>query len=191
MYPSFAISLEHEVAPLGGVLGVAERVVAPTAPAAARRGARPAGASASAAWWLKYVERGGLHPEGVVAVEDAVEVPLQDRPAWSSASRSPWRGTASVELDGQAPRASFGWQRFFISCIVRVEPPWRAAVAADVADRGADDAVVVDAVVRVELLVLDRDRRVEEDAAASGPSGWRPGCSRRRSCAERARCLRS
>ena len=48
-------------------------------------------------------------------------------------------------------------------------------VAREVLDRGAHDALVVDALVLVEALVLDRDRRVLERTSGSGRAGtgWR------------------
>ena len=47
--------------------------------------------------------------------------------------------------------------------MVSVEPPCAVLCVGRVLDRGADDALVVDALVLVEALVLDRHRRLLED----------------------------
>ena len=75
--------------------------------------------------------------------------------SYSSASWASWILRSMLRLGSVM-------QRFRISCIVIVEPPWTIFPASTFSDQRPQAALVVDPVVFVEALVLDRDGRVLE-----------------------------
>ena len=99
----------------------------------------------------------GLAADG--AVRDRVQVALED----------PLLGVLVLELLGQLRLADLARVGLLVGDVERADELHRdrraalLVVAVEVVDRGADDALVVDAVVLVEALVLDRDGRVAHD----------------------------
>ena len=152
--------VEHQVAPLARRVGVAERVVRGRRLREARQ-QRGLGQRDLGDVLVEERQRCRLHARRVLPVEDAVQVAREDlvlrvpllvlvgevRLLDLLRERAPGLGVVEVldQLHRDRAAALVG------------------GAALQVAHRGAGEAVVVDAVVAVEALVLDRDGRVLQD----------------------------
>ena len=156
---------QHVVAALGRLRGVAERVVLAGRLRQAReqRGLRQRQLGGGL---VEVRPRGGLHADGGLAavgpVGHGVEVARQD-PRLAGAA-----GVDVLELLGELRLAHLALEGLLLAAGVQradqLHRQRRAALqrlaGARVLERRADDALEVDALVLVEALVLDRDRRV-------------------------------
>ena len=153
--------VEHEVAPFARIVRVAKRVVVGRRlrQSGEQRGLRQRELGGVLA---EVRLRCGLDPDGVVAVKDAVEVALHDRRLGVLLLEV----TRQIRL-GQLDRNAAGLVGV-TQVLHQLHRDGRAALptaarAAHVFDRGTGDAFVVDPPVHKELLVLDRDGRVDQE----------------------------
>ena len=121
---------------------------------------RPASIAASATRELlrrlaEIALRRRLDAVGAGAEIDAVEIELEDL-RLAELALQPERQRRAPAPCGSSVRSCVR-NRFLASCWVSVEPPCDTPRRSDVGDDGAGDADRVDAVVRIEAAVLDRD----------------------------------
>ncbi len=164
----FVHLFEHQVAPRERVFGVDLRVVGGgrgddpgqrrRLPGLQHRGAGLGRRPAAGVGAAEEGPRGRLDPVGALAEVDRVQVLGEDLVLAPVALEPVGERRLAELLEDRA--AALGGERVLDELLGDRRGALRGALAEDVLDQGAPDALEVDAVVLVEARVLDRDHRV-------------------------------